>query len=261
MDSYVEHNAEAWDWEVERHNIWTDGCTQSQIEKAKKGELEMILSPFKQVPPLWVKDVEGKNVLALACGGGQQAVLLSLAKADVTVFDISAKQLAQDQLYAQRLGLKLTCIQGDMQDLSMFCDNQFDMIYNPTSTCFIADVVHVYRQVYRILKPGGFFLTSIINPALYLFDEKKVMKNRLKVKYTLPYSDLSSISKKELERRMKQHDTIEFSHTLQDLLCGLTDSGFIITDMYTDKAGFMLIDSFLQDCYLAVRAKKCTDSL
>ena len=256
MDTYVEHNAKAWDWEVTRHNIWTDGCSDEQIEKAKNGVLDMVLSPFKTVPSTWLPDLPGKQVLALACGGGQQGVLLSLAQAKVTVFDISTNQLAQDKKYAEKLNLDLDCIQGDMQDLSCFADSRFDVVFNPTSSCVIDDVVGMYRQVYIILKPGGYFLTSITNPALYLFDEKKVMKERLHVKYTLPYSDLRSISKKELEKKMKKHDTLEFSHTLADLLCGLTDVGFILTDMYTDKAGFMMIDSFLHDCYLSVRAKK-----
>jgi len=72
MDTYVEQNAQAWDWEVGRRNIWTDGCTQEQIEKARKGELDMVLSPFKKVPSSWVADIKGKRVLALASGAGSR---------------------------------------------------------------------------------------------------------------------------------------------------------------------------------------------
>jgi len=256
MDGYVEHNAKAGDSEVDKHNIWTNGCTEEQIEKAQKGELDMVLSPFKQVPPSWVADVKGKEILALACGGGQQAVLLSLAGAHVTLFDISEKQLARDASYAGRLHLDMKFCKGDMRDLSRFADSTFDMIYNPTSTCFIDEVHSMYHHCYRILKPGGRLLTSITNPVLYLFDEKKALKNHLRVKYTIPYSDLKSLGKKELEKRMRKNDTIEFSHTLQDLLGGLTDCGFHLTGVYTDTAGFMMIDSYIHDCYLAVRAEK-----
>ncbi|MGH0052811.1 MAG: class I SAM-dependent methyltransferase, partial [Sphaerochaetaceae bacterium] len=205
MDSYVEHNAKAWDHEVEKHTIWTDGCTDEQIEKARKGELDMVLSPFKQVPPSWVSEVKGKQILALACGGGQQAILLALAGAQVTLFDISERQLAQDSSYAKRLSLDLQCIKGDMRDLSVFTDATFDMIYNPTSTCFIDEVHTMYRHCYRILKPEGSLLTSITNPVLYLFDEKKALKDHLKVKYTIPYSDLKSLSEKELQKRIRKY--------------------------------------------------------
>lgn len=256
MDTYVEQNAKAWDWEVGRKNIWTDGCTQEQIDKARKGELDMVLSPFKKVPASWVADVAGKKILALASGGGQQAVLLGVAGAQVTVFDVSKKQLAQDASYAEKLNLDIQLVRGDMRDLSCFEDASFDLIYNPTSSCFIDDVKSMYRHCYRILRSKGYFLTSITNPVLYMFDEKRALKNKLRVKYTLPYSDLNSLSANQLEKRMKNHDTVEFSHTLEDLLGGVTDCGFHITDLYTDSAGCMMMDSYVHDCYLALRACK-----
>ncbi|NBK22399.1 MAG: SAM-dependent methyltransferase, partial [Spirochaetia bacterium] len=88
------------------------------------------------------------------------------------------------------------------------------------------------------------------------FDEKRALKNKLRVKYTLPYSDLKSLSEKQLQKRMQKHDTVEFSHTLQDLLGGVTDCGFSITDLYTDTSGCMMMDSYVHDCYLALRACK-----
>ncbi|WP_332447624.1 class I SAM-dependent methyltransferase [Sphaerochaeta sp.] len=256
MERYIEQNAQAWDWEVGRKNIWTDGCTTEQQQKARSGELDMVLSPFKQVKPSWVDDIRGKNVLALACGGGQQGVLMALAGAKVTVFDISEKQLGQDAQYAKTLGIELNLVKGDMQDLKMFDNASFDLIFNPTSTCFIQDVHAVYRHCHRVLKPGGYFLTSLTNPVLYMFDEKKALKNRLRVKYTIPYSDLTSLSEQEREKRRSRHDTVEFSHTLEDLLGGITDAGFSIVDVYSDTSGFMIMDSFIHDCYLAVRAVK-----
>ena len=68
MEEYVEQNAKAWDHLVEKGNIWTDGVTDKQIEAARSGELDMVLSPFKRVKAEWVGDVRGKKVLALACG-------------------------------------------------------------------------------------------------------------------------------------------------------------------------------------------------
>ena len=256
MDDYVSFNAEAWDHEASNGNIWTDGCSSEQVEKARRGELEMILSPCKKVPSAWISGAKSKKVLCLACGGGQQGILLSAYGADVTVFDISTKQIEQDARIAKRENLQLLTLQGDMRDLSQFSDESFDLIYNPTSTCFIDDVNHIYRQCNRILKPRGELLTSAINPALYLFDEKAVLKNKMRVKYTIPFSDLKSLGKKELQRRLKKHDTVEFSHTLDDLIGGLCRSGFALIDFYSDSSGFTLMDGYVHDCYLSIRAKK-----
>jgi len=261
MEKYTTYNAEAWDYEATKGNIWTDGCTPQQVEQARTGFLDMILTPFKQVPHTWIADTKDKEVLCLACGGGQQGVLLAAYGARVTVFDLSERQLAKDVSIAKREGLTLAIEQGDMSDMSRFPDKMFDLIYNPTSTCFIDDVQSVYRQCYRTLKDGGSLLTSAINPALYLFDEKAALKNHMKVKYTIPYSDLKSLSEKELTKRLKKHDTIEFSHTLNDLIGGLCTQGFSITDLYTDQSGCLLMDSYVHDCFIAIRATKSRETL
>lgn len=261
MDAYVEQNAKAWDRMVDEHNIWTDGVSDEQIAKAKAGVLDMVLSPFKTVKQSWLGDVRGKNILALAAGGGQQGPLFALAGAHVTVFDASEKQLAQDRHYAKALDLDITLVRGDMRDLSVFDDNSFDLVYNPTSSCYIDNVRAMYAHVFRVLKSGSYFLTSITNPALYLFDEQKALKNKLKIKYTIPYSALTSPKKRQVRRMMKNNKTVEFSHTLDDLLGGITDSGFLITDIYSDGSGFHMMDSFIHDCHLAVRAYKSSDSL
>ncbi len=261
MENYTTYNAEAWDYEASRGNIWTDGCTPHQVEQARKGSLDMILSPFKRVPHAWIADTKGKNVLCLACGGGQQGILLAAYGANVTVFDISTRQLSQDASIAKREGLTIAIEMGDMCDLSRFTDKQFDLIYNPTSTCFIDDVQLVYQQCNRILKDGGSLLTSATNPALYMFDEKAALKNHMRVKYTIPFSDLTSLSEKELIKRLKKHDTIEFSHTINDLVGGLCNQGFFITDLYTDQSGAYLMDSYVHDCFMAIRATKSREAL
>lgn len=261
MEAYVKQNARAWDKFVDAGNMWTDGTTAEQREKALQGEFDMVLSPFKRVRQHWVGDVKDKEILALACGGGQQGILLSLAGAKVTVFDVSEKQLQQDREAAEELGIEITLVQGDMRDLSMFADESFDMVYNPTSTCYINVVRPVYEHVYRILRPNSYFLTSITNPVLYLFDEERALKNKLKIKYTIPYSGLTSPKKKHVERALAGKGTIEFSHTLDDLLGGLTDSGFWIQEIYSDGSGFHMMDSFIHDCHLAIRAYKSDGSL
>ncbi|MDT4761605.1 class I SAM-dependent methyltransferase [Sphaerochaeta sp. PS] len=256
MEKYTTYNEQAWDFEVGRGNMWTDGCTAEQILEARKGNLMMSLSPFKQVPHSWIAETKGKEVLCLACGGGQQGILLASYGAKVTVFDISSEQLKQDATIAKREGLTIAIEHGDMSDLSRFSDQRFDLIFNPTSTCFIDDVQKVYHQCNRILKDGGTLLTSATNPALYMFDEKAAVRGKMKVKYTIPFSDLKSLSEKELLKRLKKHDTIEFSHTINDLVGGLCKQGFSIIDLYTDTSGCLMMDSFVHDCYMAIRAKK-----
>ena len=79
-------------------------------------------------------------MLCLASGGGQQGPILAAAGANVTVFDNSPRQLAQDRLVADREGLAIETVLGDMADLSAFPDARFDLIVHPVSNVFVPDV-------------------------------------------------------------------------------------------------------------------------
>lgn len=256
MKTYQEINSKAWDSEVENENFWTLPVGKEEIENAKNGVFNIYLTPSKYVKQDWVRPMKNKKILALACAGGQQSIVLAAANNDVSVFDISEEQLNQDKKTAEKFNLNINIVKGDMQDLSYFSDNSFDYIYNPSSTCFINDVEKVYKECFRVLKEGGEFITSATNPILYLFREKDVLRNKLKVKYTIPYSDIKSLSKKEVEKIIESHDTLEFSHTMDNLIGGLTRAGFVILDFYSDYSNNDLLDSFIHDCYFALRCKK-----
>jgi 2-polyprenyl-3-methyl-5-hydroxy-6-metoxy-1,4-benzoquinol methylase len=58
-----------------------------------------------------------KDVLCLACGGGQQSIAFALLEANVTVFDLSEAQLNRDR-EAAHFGVDIKILQGDIRDLS-----------------------------------------------------------------------------------------------------------------------------------------------
>ncbi|MEZ4517470.1 MAG: class I SAM-dependent methyltransferase [Chloroflexota bacterium] len=67
----------------------------------------------------------------MASGGKQQGPILAAVGANVTVFDNSAAQLAQDELVSKREGLSIRTVQGDMRNLSVFADESFDLYLSP----------------------------------------------------------------------------------------------------------------------------------
>src|SRR5215207_145134 len=131
-----DYNREAWGREVERGNEWTVPVGQDVIEAARGGRWGILLTETKPVPRDWFPDLEGADVLCLASGGGQQAPVLAAAGANVTVLDNSPGQLAQDRLIAEREGLALRTVEGDMADLSVFADTGFNNIYHPITNIF-----------------------------------------------------------------------------------------------------------------------------
>lgn len=160
---------------------------------------------------------------------------LAAAGANVTSFDNSDEQLALDRMVADREGLLLRTVQGDMADLSVFPDATFDLIFHPVANCFVPDLKPVWRECARVLKPGGRLLAGFMNPAFYLFDhDDAVRTGRLEVRYQLPYSDLTSITPEERAARVANNASIEFSHSLTEQIGGQLQSGLVIAGLYED---------------------------
>lgn len=248
-------NRAAWNEEVARGNVWTRPVTREDIDKARGGEPRIQILPQRYLEGKWLEAVEGK-VLALASGGGQQGPLLAAAGFDVTVTDLSEKQLENDRKVATRENLPLRTIQMDMSDPFPFASGFFDTIFNPVSINFVRDPYAVYSECSRVLRKGGVLITAFANPAMYIFDVKKLEKGKMKIRYTLPFSTSEALNEREKEKLIAQKDTFEYSHTFSSLFGALSESGFLIKDIITSGSEFEPIDSFLQDCYLAVLAVK-----
>ncbi len=111
-----------------------------------------------------ITDVTGQKVLCLANGGGQASVAFGLLGAEVTVLDLSDVQLERDREACRHHGLAVETVQGDMRDLSMFADNRFDLVWQPYSLNYSPTVEPVFREVARVLKPGGLYEVDFANP-------------------------------------------------------------------------------------------------
>ena len=252
-------NSEAWDWEAENSSAWAKIVSEDEIKKAVSGHPSIRVTIEKNVPDEWVAPLKGKHVLSLAGGGGQQTPILSAFGCETECLDISPVMIERDKEALKRYSLDAKLHIGDMRDLSIFADGSFDGIINPVSMNFVDDIGKVFSECRRILRIGGSFIFGIANPVLYIFDDRLLAKGKMKVKYTLPFSDEKSLSEKELKKRIAHHDTVEYSHTLNTILGKLCRSGFAIVDFFSDVSSFEPIDSFLQDCYLAVRAIRIDD--
>ena len=251
------YNREAWNREVEGgQNRWTQPVTPEIIARARQGEFSILLTENIPVPMRWFPPLKDADVLCLASGGGQQGPVLAAAGARVTVFDNSPAQLKQDRLVAERESLAVRTVEGDAADLSMFSDESFDLVFNPCSTVFMADVRAVWRECGRVLRPDGILMTGSMNPVHYIFDLYKSDEGILEVAHAIPYSDLTSIPQEDLEEHMEKGLPVEFGHSLTDLLGGQCDAGLVITDMYEDY----MLDSPLHKfhpSFIATRAKNC----
>lgn len=238
--SYIDENARIWDKRSENSDVWSIPVPKEEVERAKKGVWHIVLTPKKHVPADWLSEsLEGKKILCLASGGGQQGPILAAAGAEVTVFDNSKVQLEKDEYVAKRDGLKIRTVQGNMQDLSVFEDEYFDCIVHPWSNGYVDDVRPVWKECARVLKKNGLLLAGFGNPISFIFNVGKFEKGILQVENTIPYADVDHMDDPET-KAIVEADGYLWSHTLEDQIQGQINAGFAIIGFYEDIGGSAL---------------------
>lgn len=226
MTDIYEHNRQAWDQRVREKKRHTSVATEEDFRNPL-----LALDRIGWLP----QPISGKRVLCLASGGGRQGPLFAAIGAVVTVVDISPEMLELDHTVAKERGLKLETLAASMDDLSQLADAIFDVVVQPVSTCYVPDIVKVYKEVARVLKPGGQYLSKHKQP--------------VSLQATLKPSPYGYVVQEEYYRKgalpesapslHREAGTLEFMHRWGDLLGGMCRAGFIIEDVleprYTEK--------------------------
>ena len=187
MKRYQDINAQTIDRWIEEGWEWGMPISHEEYQKALEGSWNMLLTPTKPVPHSWFGELNGKKVLGLASGGGQQMPIFAALGAECTVLDYSRKQLESEQMVAQREGYEIQIIRADMTQPLPFADETFDLVFHPVSNCYVREVKPIFKEVFRILKHGGIFLGGYDTQLNYLVDDdEKTIVN------TLPFDPLTN---------------------------------------------------------------------
>jgi ubiquinone/menaquinone biosynthesis C-methylase UbiE len=112
----------------------------------------------------------GARILDLCCGQGRHAVPLTRAGYRVTGLDRSDYLLGQAQQAADKAGVEVQWVRGDMRRLPW--QEQFDVCVSLfTAFGYFEDEAEnqeVLHQVSKTLKPGGMFFLDVSNRDYYL---------------------------------------------------------------------------------------------
>ena len=171
-------------------------------------------------------DVEGKKVAVVGSGDNYAAFALAGMKAQVTSIDISERQLETASARANQLGLKIDFVQADATDLEPLAGRTFDLVCSTNGFfVWIADLLGVYREIFRILRPGGYYVFYDVHPFQRPWkDGKRVVEVGKSYWQTGPYRD-------------KKDGTFEFNWTLGDILNPASDAGLVLRRILERPAG------------------------
>jgi SAM-dependent methyltransferase len=176
----------------------------------------------------WLPEsVDGWDVLCLASAGGWQSILYASAGANVTVVDLSSAMLKLDDREAARRNLSVRTIEASMDGLSMLRDESFDIVHQPVSTCYVADVAIVYREVARVLRDGGLYLSQHKQPT-----SLQITGRDSQEKYVigLEYYQTGLLPRTE-DGSYREAGAVEYLHRWDQLVGDLCRSGFVLEDL------------------------------
>ncbi|MBI3416144.1 MAG: class I SAM-dependent methyltransferase [Verrucomicrobia bacterium] len=251
MNPIYEHNRRAWDERArrgERH-------TRQVLAKDLKNPLPIL------DPENWLGgNLAGKRVLCLASGGGLQSALCAAAGAIVTVVDISPEMLTQDRQSAAEHGLKIKIIEASMDDLLALSEAGFDIVIQPVSTCYVPDIAAVYRQVARVLAPGGLYLSQHKQPVNLQADVAPTSSGYVVREPYYRTGPLPAVAAGSLHR---EADTTEFLHRWEELIGGLCRAGFVVEDLVEPRQAGVVVQpgsfehrSLFMPPYVKIKARR-----
>ncbi len=177
----------------------------------------------------WIPDrLDSLEVLCLAAGGGKHGPLYAAAGARVTVVDLAPAMLELDRAVARERRIDLDLVQGSMDDLGMLATGRFDLVIHPVSTCYLPDLEAVFREVARVTKGGGLYVSQHKSPASLQAAPQPSAGGRYEVR--VPQSQSGPLPP-EPPSRLREAGTQEFIHSLTALLGGICRAGFMVEDV------------------------------
>lgn len=211
-------NRRAWDNLVRQKSRFTIPARNEDFEH-----------PLKTIDACgWLGgNIRGLRVLCLAAGGGKHGPLYAAAGATVTVVDISEAMLALDRQVAAERRLSLRTIQASMEHMPMLQTGEFDLVVQPVSTCYVPDVRAVYREVARVTRPGGLYISQHKQPASLQAELRPMAAGYAVVEPYYRRGPLPPVRGSLL----REDGTQEFLHRWEELLGQLCRSGFVIEDV------------------------------
>ena len=232
MDEVANYNIERWKTLAEANALFTRPYLQLDAMAARaKLDAEGRLG-----------EIQGKDVLCLAGGGGQQSVAFALLGARVTVIDLSEEQLERDRTAAAHYKLDIETQQGDMRNFACLLTKKFDIVWQPYSLNFVPAAHPVFAEVAQALRPNGLYHFNCANPFFSGLSERDwngtgyLLKSPYVAGAATTYPDADWVHASAQPIAPPR----EYRHTLSSLINGLVAAGFVIqhlsdyTDFYPD---------------------------
>lgn len=107
-----------------------------------------------------VTDIQSKRILEVGSATGKDNIYLAKSGAKAYILDYIPQPLQLASQIADRIGTKITPIQGDTFQLP-FNDNSFDLVYSQGLLEHFREPLTLILEQKRVLKPSGLLLIDV----------------------------------------------------------------------------------------------------
>lgn len=215
MESVVEKNRQDWENYSEKYmafNLSDKILERLAAEPATAFDPAVWAQIKERVPEL-----KGKKICVPSSGDNNAALAFALLGAEVTSCDISNNRLTAAKAAAEKLGLgeRMRFQQEDTMRLDGVEDGAYDFVYTSNGVhVWLDDLPSEYRNIHRILKPGGIYIMYELHPFQRPFGK-----------------DLQAVKPYDAVGPFEDETTVNFCWRLQDFVNSIVDAGFKLLHM------------------------------
>lgn len=109
-------------------------------------------------------DVRGRHILEVGCGGGQCAIALARAGADVAATDLSDEQLSFARQLAAEAQVTVDFVRAGVEDLGSFSAASRDILFSVYTFQYVGEMARGLAECARVLRRGGRLVFSLDHP-------------------------------------------------------------------------------------------------
>jgi ubiquinone/menaquinone biosynthesis C-methylase UbiE len=134
------------------HDRWAESINVDGIRVSDY--FEACTAPENRFILRHLGDVNGKMLLDLGCGAGENSVYFSVKGARCTATDYSSGMVEKALKLAAANGVQIEARTMNAMEIE-FADNTFDIVYAANLLHHLPDPLTALREMHRVLKPGG----------------------------------------------------------------------------------------------------------
>ena len=141
----------------DRSKVENPGCPEGELGVQTLERMNRVHAPVRELGFRHAGWKRGMKILDLGCGGGATIEEMLKLSWDSRICGLDHSATAVEQTKkrnASYLGTRVQVVQGDVGDLP-WEGKSFDLVTAVETVYFWPDMDQAFREIYRVLKPGG----------------------------------------------------------------------------------------------------------